>query len=73
MAAKISVKPLSVLLRREGLGRDIVAALVFKLCAIVILWELFFGPAHTVVVTPAKVDAVLFTAPPTPPPSKSGS
>lgn len=53
--------------------KEIAAVLFFKLCAILILWELFFGPAHTVVVTPAKVDAALFTAPPSPPPSKPGS
>ena len=53
--------------------KEIAAVLFFKLCAILILWELFFGPQHTVVVTSAKIDAALFTSPHTPPPSKPGS
>ncbi|MGE5624508.1 MAG: cytochrome oxidase putative small subunit CydP [Bacillota bacterium] len=57
----------------SDLGRDMLAVLFFKLCAILLLWELFFGPAHTVVVTPSKVDAALFGAPPAPPPAKPRS
>lgn len=40
--------------------RDVSGVLLFKLAAMSLLWYLFFGPAHTVVVTPAKVDRALF-------------
>lgn len=44
--------------------RDIAIVLFFKLAALMLLWTLFFGPTHTVVVTPAKVNAALFSPPP---------
>lgn len=40
--------------------RDVSGVLLFKLAAMSLLWYLFFGPAHTVAVTPAKVDRALF-------------
>jgi len=56
------------------LKREISAVLLFKLAAITVLWYLFFGPTHTVTVTPTKVDARLFSAPPSSPPaSRPGS
>ena len=56
------------------LKHEISAVLLFKLAAITVLWYLFFGPTHTVTVTPANLDARLFSAPPSPPPaSRPGS
>ena len=49
---------------RHLLARDISLVLLFKLAAITLLWYLFFGPSHQVLVTPTKVDARLFAAPP---------
>ena len=43
--------------------RDVSGVLLFKLAAMSLLWFLFFGPAHTVVVTPTKVDRALFDPP----------
>ena len=34
--------------------------LLFKLCAITLLWYLFFGPTHRVPVTPERVQQSLF-------------
>jgi hypothetical protein len=47
--------------------KEIGAVLLFKLAAITLLWYLFFGPSHTVAVTPAKVDRALFAPPPAKP------
>ena len=55
------------------LGREISLVLFFKLGAITLLWYLFFGSAHTVVVTPGKVDAKLFASPSPQPVSHPGS
>jgi hypothetical protein len=55
------------------LKREISAVLIIKLTAITLLWYLFFGPTHTVTITPAKLDAKLFTSPPSPPSPRSGS
>ena len=55
------------------LRREVAAVLAFKLAAITLLWYFFFGSAHTVVVTPTKVDAKLFTAPSSPPAAHPGS
>lgn len=53
--------------------RDIAVVLFFKLAALTLLWALFFGPAHTVTVTPDKVNAALFAPAPHPATSKSRS
>ena len=50
------------------LYRELAVVLSIKLAAIGLLWYLFFGPAHEVVVTPASADSHLFARPsPTPP------
>ncbi len=49
--------------RRGGerlLYREVAAVLLFKLCAITLIWYLFFGPTHRVTVTPERVQQSLF-------------
>ncbi|HEX7965476.1 MAG TPA: hypothetical protein VF651_07135 [Gammaproteobacteria bacterium] len=43
--------------------------LLLKLAAMSLLWYLFFGPSHTVRVTPDKVGTAVFGAPAAPPAS----
>ena len=59
-----AVKGLDIAPGERLLIRDISLVLLFKLAAITLLWYLFFSPAHQMMVTPAKVDGQLFTAPP---------
>jgi len=51
------------------LHKEIAAVLFFKLAAITLIWYLFFGPSHTVRVTPDKVGTAVFGAPAAPPAS----
>lgn len=45
------------------LARDIVRALIFKICALVALYALFFGPAHRIRVTAAEMTTLFSDAP----------
>ena len=55
------------------LSHDIAWVLLFKLMAMSVLWYFFFSSSHVVVVTPAKVETVLFPAPAAPPAAKPRS
>ena len=44
---------------KTAFARRIVAALVFKACAVAVLWFVFFAPANRPVVTDAGVERVL--------------
>lgn len=46
--------------RERSLKREITALLLFKFCAIGLIWYLFFGPTHRVTVTPERVQQSLF-------------
>ncbi len=69
----MDANPASARRPEHRLRYEIAVVLLFKLAAITLLWYLFFGPAHTVVVTPAKVDARLFSSIPSQPASRPGS
>ena len=45
---------------KTAFARRIVAALVFKACAVAVLWFVFFAPANRPVVTDTGVEQVLF-------------
>lgn len=51
------------------LRKELSVVLLFKLAAITLIWYLFFGPSHTVRVTPDKVGTAVFGAPAAPPAS----
>ncbi|HSN18528.1 MAG TPA: hypothetical protein VLV87_10010 [Gammaproteobacteria bacterium] len=53
--------------RASRLSHEIAWVLLFKLTALSLLWYLFFGPTHVVMVTPAKVSGALFDGPPAKP------
>lgn len=55
----------SALPARRGnrrLRREITAALVFKLCALIVLFIFFFSPQHRPDVSPETLDRVLFSS-----------
>lgn len=51
------------------LHKELTPVLLLKLAAMSLLWYLFFGPSHTVRVTPDKVGTAVFGAPAAPPAS----
>jgi hypothetical protein len=55
------------------LWREISWVMLFKLAALTLLWYLFFGPTHRVIVTPERVQQRLFApGPGTPLPAHDG-
>ena len=59
--------------RAPVLWQEISWVMLFKLAALTLLWYLFFGPTHRVIVTPERVQQRLFApGPVTPPPAHDG-